>query len=263
MSTNGSATSSTDWRILGGKRGGMKLEIAEAIGTHPAYISRVLAGQAFMSLEQAERLSNHLQFKGDERRYFLLLLQEERAGTKGLKDFFREERLHLQNQRLNIKDRIPESTQIRPEDQAIYYSAWYYQAIHAMVSVPRYRDIETIARTLEISTSLVRDSIIFMERSGIIKSAGGRWVAGEMHLHLEKTSPFIRQHHTNWRLRSIQSLDKPSESHVRYSGVFSLSEDDAARIREKLLLHLKDYVGIVRASAEERVYSLCFDFIEV
>jgi uncharacterized protein (TIGR02147 family) len=215
------------------------------------------------SLEQAERLCSHLQFKDDERRYFLLLLQEERAGTVSLKNFFKEERLRLQNQRLNIKDRIPESTQIRPEDQAVYYSAWYYQAIHAMVSVPKYRDIETIAKALELSTAFVRDAIVFLERTGIVKYANGKWVAGEMHLHLERTSPFIRQHHTNWRLRSIQSLDDPSESQVRYSGVFSLSENDAAMIREKLLLHLKEYIEIVRASPEERVYSLCFDFLEV
>src|SRR4051794_34299806 len=85
-----------------GKRGGMKVELSETIGTHPAYLSRVLAGQAQLSPEQVERLAAYLQLKGDEKRYLIFLLHEERAGTQGLKSFYREERLRLQNLRLNI-----------------------------------------------------------------------------------------------------------------------------------------------------------------
>lgn len=246
-----------------GKRGGIKSELAEVMGSHPAYLSRVLAGQAQLSLEQAERIASHLQLDEEEKRFLLFLLQEERAATPHLKKFFRDERIRIQRQRMNIKERIPDSKQIKREDQAIYYSSWHHSAIHVLVSIPKFRELDVIADYLELPISSVRESIQFLERVQIIKRAGNRWVAGENHLHLERNSPFIRQHHANWRMKAVHALDKSAATDIRYSGAFSVSEKDVDLLKDKMLNHLKEYLGIVKDSPEEKAYVYCFDFFEI
>src|SRR4051794_27269958 len=122
----------TAMTTAGGKRTGVKAQLAKAARCHPAFVSRVLSGQAQLSLEQAERTSAFLKLGPDERRYFLFLLQEERSGTEELRAFFREERETMLRKRREIRNRIPESEKVSVKHQAVYYSAWYYAAIHAL-----------------------------------------------------------------------------------------------------------------------------------
>lgn len=247
----------------GGKRSGLKAELARATQCHPAFISRVLAGQAQLSLEQAERAAVYLRLSADERRYFLFFLEEERAGTQELRAFFRHEREAMLRNRSDIPARIPASERVSAENQSIYYSAWYYAAIHALVSIQAYRTIEALSKALALPSTTVRDAVHFLEKTGILTRKSGRLDVGRRHIHLDKSSPLLRQHHTHWRLQSIQRLDQGGTDDLRYSGVFSLSRKDAARLREVMLRHLGEYLETVGKSPEEILYVYCFDFFSL
>ena len=88
------------------------------------------------------------------------------------------------------------------------------------------------------------------------------WRAGERHFHLDRESPFLRQHHRNWRLQALRALDGYLPKNLHYSAVFSLSEEDAAALKEFLLQHLKSFLETVAASKEEKIYVYNFDFFE-
>ena len=246
-----------------GKRGGVKTALAEAMGSHPAYLSRVLADQAHLNLEQAEKIAAFLKLESDERKYFFFLVEEARAGNAQVKKFFQDELEEIRKRRLNIKDRIPLSEAISPQDQAIYYSAWYYAAIHVLVSIKKFASENAIAEVLHLSPPLIREAISFMERIGVVQRSESGLGVGPRHLHLDKTSPLLRQHHFNWRQRAIQALDNQNEKDLRYSSVFSLSEKDASEIKDKMMGHLKEYLEQISKSPEETVYAFSFDFFSL
>ena len=246
-----------------GKRGGVKTALAEAMGSHPAYLSRVLADQAHLNLEQAERIAVFLKLESDERKYFFFLVEEARAGNAQVKKFFKDELEEIRKRRLNIKDRIPLSEAITPQDQAIYYSAWYYAAIHVLVSVKKFSNENALAEELNLHPAVIREAISFMERIGVVQRSETGLGVGPRHLHLDKTSPLLRQHHFNWRQRAIQSLDNHNENDLRYSSVFSLSEKDALEIKDKMMQHLNGYLEQISKSPEETAYAFCFDFFNI
>lgn len=243
----------------GGKRTGIKAELAKAMRCHPAFVSRVLAGEAQLNLEQAERAAGFLGLNHEERRYFLFLLQEERAGTDELRAFFREERESMLVQRREIRHRIPVSERISVKHQAVYYSTWYYAAIHALVSVADYRTPESLSLALNLPPAVVREAVTFLEAIGVLAKRGGQLVVGQRHIHLDRSSPLLKQHHANWRLQCIKQLDQANADDFRYSGVFSLSHQDAARLRETMLRHLKEYLEVASRSPEETAYVYCVD----
>ena len=73
---------------------GFKSGLAKAIGCQNAFVSQVFNTGAHLSLEQGFLVAEHLKLNTEERRHFLLLIEYNRASTKGLKDFFRRERFH-------------------------------------------------------------------------------------------------------------------------------------------------------------------------
>jgi uncharacterized protein (TIGR02147 family) len=249
--------------LKGGRRSGVKSELAAAMGNHPAYLSKVFANQAHLNLEQAEKVADYLELNPHEKRYFFALVEESRAGTASLKKYFQEERAALKKTHLNIKERIPLSNEVPFEEQALYYSAWYYAAIHVLVSLPEFRTITAIAKRLKLSASDVREAVEFLQRLGIIQSHEGVLTVGERHIHLKQSSPFIRQHHLNMRLKSASCLDKTSSEDLRYSSILSLSEKDAIALKEKMLKHLGECLETVRSSQDERVFVYCLDFFEL
>lgn len=246
-----------------GQRSGVKSRLAKAMGCHPAFLSRVLAGKAHISLEQADAIVSHLGLGAGERRYFFCLVEEARAGTLPLQKFFRDERAALAKRRLDVRERIPEHQRISAEDQAVYYSAWYYAAIHVLVSVERFQTPEALAQALALPLVTVNEAIAFLRRKGVLRVGRGKILVDSRHVHLDKASPLLRLHHANWRQKAIQSLDRNREDEVRYSAAFSLSRGDAEAIKNKLLTHLKEILETVAKSPEEEAYVFCVDFFNL
>jgi hypothetical protein len=80
---------------------------------------------------------------------------------------------------------------------------------------------------------------------------------------LEKESPFIIKHHTNWRLKAIQSFEQESERELHYTSVISLSQSDVLKLKTLFVNSIDKYNEIVRPSKEEACYCLCLDFFKV
>ena len=72
------------------RKGFMSL-VAQAIECQPSYLSQVLNGKPHLTLEQSTRLNRFLAHEKSESKYFLLMVQLARAGTKDLQQVFREE----------------------------------------------------------------------------------------------------------------------------------------------------------------------------
>jgi len=249
----------------GGGRG-CRTKLSKAIGCQTAYTAQVLRGAAHFSLEQGEGINEFLGHTDEEGHFFLLLIQRERAGTKKLQNRFEQQMKGIREKRLLLSNRLKVSHSLEIKDQVTYYSAWYFAAIHALVSIPKFRNITEIAKHLNLDVKKVREVADFLVAAGLLvyeSPKGSTLIVGRRSIHLGADSPLIAKHHTNWRLQALRALERSEPENLHYSSAISVSEADAARIREILVKTIEMIKPIIRESKEETVQCLSFDLFKV
>jgi uncharacterized protein (TIGR02147 family) len=239
---------------------GERSRLASAIHCHTAYVSQVLNGEAHFSLEQAELVSRFLSHGKDEAAYFLALVQFNRAGTVTLKAHFEEQMRALAGRQTVLKNRLEFKRTLSREDQMIFYSSWHYGAIHVLVSLPGCNDERGIARYLNLPLSRVSEILDFLTSVGLVMKKEGRYFVGTSHIHLEHDSPMISKHHTNWRMKTVQSLDSSKSEDLHYSSVITCAQEDSPKIKAALLHAIDEVRGIVKPSKDESAFAYCIDF---
>lgn len=239
---------------------GFRSKLAEHLGCQNGYITQVLNGEAHFSLEQGMRVASFLRLSDRDKKYLLLLIEIARAGTKELRDYFENEIAGYKQKFSNIKERVGKSRILSEKDQSIYYSSWHYLAIHMLTTIPGFSDAKSIAQSLRLSDSTVSQALIFLTQTGIIKEEEGVLSAGVTQVHLNRESPLIRQHHTNWRVAAIQSLTSESKTDLHYSTASTLSKADVEKLRDEMLKLIEKYVEVVKPSKEEAMYGFNLDF---
>ncbi len=244
-------------------RKGVKSSMAKALRCQPTYVSQILNGNAHLSLEQAEILAEHFAMTADQKHFWILLVQKDRAGTQELALYFDRQLRRLLDDRLVLTKRLGTQNSLTPEDQSIYYSSWIYSAIHMAVTIPGLRDPVSIARSLGVGRSRVSEVLDFLVRIGLLTIANGVLAATQASMRIGTDSHHIIKHHTNWRNRATESLDRESLSDLHYSGVVTLSREDVIRLKEKMLEFIDETVKVIRKSGEEELYGFCMDFFNV
>jgi uncharacterized protein (TIGR02147 family) len=240
---------------------GFRSRIASTINCQNAYVSRVLNGDAHFSLEQGMALSQFLELNKLEKKYFLGLIEFARAGTPDLKSYFKDNLDQLREKNLDMKARLKDVHTMSPEAQTRFYSHWLYGAIHLLPTLKSYTDISAIARALQISPDAAREIVLFLISCGLIEEQRGKLKPGPTQLHLEKNSPYINQHHTNWRIAALHSLvEKTPETDIHYSTVSTLSVADAKKLRRDFFQLIESYVATVRESPEQTLMGFNLDF---
>jgi uncharacterized protein (TIGR02147 family) len=242
---------------------GEKSRIAEALRCHLAYISQVLSGNAQFSLEQADALNTYLGHSDEEGEFFLLLVSHARAGTESLRKVYQTRIRKTLHERMVLENRLKNKKTLSLESQAPYYSAWYYAAIHLLISVPGFQAKEEIARHLRLPMPLVNQVLSFLVDTGLAEQFEGGYRTGQVSLHLQNDSPWVARHHTNWRMQAIQSVDRPDPKKMHYTSVVSMSPDDAPEVRKILIEAIEKVRAVVRQSPEKAVYCYTLDLFPV
>jgi uncharacterized protein (TIGR02147 family) len=240
---------------------GQRSKLSKFIGCQPAYLSQVLNGSADFSAEQAVAVNQFLSHTVTEARFFLNLVLLARAGTKDLRIFYQQEIKKLLDDRLILKDRINMNRTLSEADQARYYSSWHFAAIHVIVSLANFRTRHAIAEALNLSPKIVNPALEFLVEIGILKMIGFDYHQGETSLHLGSDSPFIQKHHSNWRMKTLQSLEQPKSKDLHYSSVITCSKDDYAQVRELMIQTVQKIRGLIKESKDEVMAAYTLDLI--
>lgn len=242
---------------------GKRTKLAKFIGCQSGFISQVLNGQTHFSLEHGPKINEFLGHSEEESHYFFLLLQEARAGTYVLKKYFQTQIKYIEEQRKKINQRIKVKSEISNEGKALYYSKWFYSAIHFIIAIPQYQTTEAISKRLKLPIRLVSKILQNLVDMKLIKQNGLEYKIIETRIHLDSESPFISKHHINWKVEAIKSLEKEEEKNFDYSSVIAISKEDASRMKEVLYQALENSESILRDSPEEEIYSLQMNFFKL
>lgn len=239
---------------------GSRLKLSEALKCQPGYLSQVLNHEADLSFEQAEDATSFFKLSPEESEFFFLLLHQSRAGTPKLKQRWKIQIQALREKRAQLSNRVTNAKDLEDDKKGIYYSRWYYAAVHTLVTVPGKRSREGMRQYLGLTDDQIMDAITFLENNGLIQRNGEEFISGQFRLHLKNDSPFIIQHHSNWRMRAIDRLRSGEQTNLHYSSVYSLSREDFGRIKETLLKAIEEVRTIVRPSVEEELCVLGLDW---
>jgi uncharacterized protein (TIGR02147 family) len=243
---------------------GMRSRLAAALRCQTAFVSQVLRGKTHFSLEHMMSTAEFLGLGKEETQYLLLLVQQDRAGTRALQRHFRELAEAMQKTRSRVAERVQAKAELSGPAQAVYYSAWYYAAVHVLLSVPGFGHESAIADRLALPLAVVVDCLEFLRTVGLaIREPSGRFRIGKTRIHLGSESPLLPLHHTSWRLRAVQSLERRGGDDLHYSSVYSLSREDAAKIRALLLEAIERAEPILRESPEEEIYGMSVDLFRL
>lgn len=254
-----------DWIKAQPKGGhGIRKKMAEAIQRQSVFISQVLHGDALLSLSQAQTLAGWMGLGRQETHFFMLLLEKERADTPALRGYFEEQMEAIREQNRHLRHRIEGQSGAIPEkDRLRYYSAWYYGAIRILTAVPGFHSREAISRRLQLPLDIVTSTLEFLAELGLVEQKGDQFHITSQDIFLGNDSHLISRHHSNWRLRAMQSLDRERTDEIHYSHAVVISVEDAARIKQQLMTAIEANRKLVANSGSEELFCVCLDFFRV
>ncbi len=242
---------------------GVRLKLSQALSCQTAYISQVLNQDTNFSLEQGIKVSDFFGHTKDETQFFLILIQLARAGNKELEKFLNNQIDDILNEREKHQKQYETTNSLAENFQHIYYSVWYYGAIHMMLTIPEFQYARKIAETLRLPLSQVNEVLEFLVETGLAKREGDRCFIGPTRIHLNKNSIQIRRHHANWRTQAISSIDKNDKDDLHYSSIISMGEKDIPIIKDILAKAIEDCRKVIKDSPEETLQAMTIDWFKV
>lgn len=242
---------------------GYKGLLAEAAGCQRSFLSQVLSGQVQLTPDHAIGLASFWKMDPDATEYFMDLVNLGRAATPSLKSHLEKK---LKERRTRMRDaavRINKPELANIEQQSVYYSNWYWMAVHMLVGLKGYNSEGDVARRLHLPVEMVRQALPILQNMGLVEKEKGQWKATTKSLHAPRDSIFSWLHHDSWRARSSEDIRKRKPDSVHFTGIFTLSEADKAKIQDLVLKLMDNAIKIVEPSPEEDMACLCIDWFDV
>ena len=239
---------------------GFRMKMAQHLGCKSSYISQIFSGKQDLSAEQAYAMVSLLGLSPTEGRYFLLLVNQERAGTQELKEHLKKEAEELLQHSLKLKNRLSEKSLKNKEDEIKYFSTAEYAYAHILTTIPQFQGRENLIQALRVTPERFENILGYLMDLGYVIYEKGKYLPGPSRLHLPEDAAIISTHHANWRIKAMQSCQSPEANDFHYSSVISISKEDFSKIRAMLVKQIEQYKNIIKDSDCEKPVSLCFDF---
>jgi uncharacterized protein (TIGR02147 family) len=129
--------------------------VAEAGGCQRAYLSRVLNGDVHLTPDHAHGIAEHFALTEAESEYFFSLVELGRAATAAYKKRLNLKLAKLRREQEDLQKKVNRPKSFSDNRDLEYYSAWYFSALHIIVSIPKYQTAALIAERLQISINVV------------------------------------------------------------------------------------------------------------
>lgn len=242
---------------------GEKKKIAEELNIPPSLLSQIFSGARKLSTDQVFLLCEYIGYSTIEREYIFNLFHLSTVTNKKLKEAMKKKGDEIKRTSLNISERIEKDRVLSEKEKSILYSSWFYIAIWAYVSIGEGKTVEDISEHFNLPQKKVREVLEFLTETQICKMEKGLYTHHLNRTHIEKSSPHFRQHHNNWRIRSIQKLDLQHPQDLNFTAPLSLSKKDFDKIREELMSLIQSVYKTVKETEPENIYCMNIDFFSI
>lgn len=228
-----------------------------------SYISQVLHGKPHLTPDQAYLLSDQLTINRDERKYFLLSVELGRATTPSFRKHIEQEMLDLKNKHHEVSRQVKDRGIGDPLQEAMYYSMWYWAALHLLVSCKGYQTAAALSERLNLPHETIEKTMRQLEEWGLVNKKGQAWAHAGPSIHLRPDSPFLVRHHENWRKRAVDRAHLLGTQNINYTALYSIDEKHKEQIRELCLQLINESRNLAGASPTQDVHCLNIDFFSI
>ncbi|RLA64804.1 MAG: hypothetical protein DRQ88_10285 [Epsilonproteobacteria bacterium] len=240
---------------------GIKKNLARHLYCQTTHISQVLGKRTNLTLEQGVRAAEFIHLTHEEKKYFMLLLNLSRAGSKDLEDFFEEERAGLVKQRKRILEKMKTQKLLDQTQRSKYYNNWYYSAIHVLVSISEFSSAQALIDYLPLPDTKVLEALGFLEETGLVEKVGEKYQLGTSSLQKpEVNSDEYKNFLKSWRNQAVLSIDRGKKEDHHNTIAISISKDDATKIEELISAFFQEVEKLIPESKEEELKVLSIDF---
>jgi uncharacterized protein (TIGR02147 family) len=241
-----------------GGRGQLRL-LSQQLSVNSTMISQIVSGDKDFTIEQAQKVAEFLVLPKLETDYFILLVQIERAGTHALKRYFTEKLAEMKKESRKVSQRLKHDRKLTDLEKSVFYSSALYSAIHLYTSVDNGKTLEDIIEKFDISRARAQDIVQFLVASSLCTQENAIFKMGTQSTHVEKGSPFLIKHHSNWRIAAIQKSESLSDEELMFTANISLSQKDFAHLREILIKTIQSLGEKVKDSPAEEIANVNLD----
>ena len=235
-------------------------KLSEKLRVNSTVISQIFRGSRELSPEQALLVSEHFGFNKTQEKFFLILVQKARAGTKQLEDYYAAEEQAIREEAQAIKARLHKHDVIKDEHKAMFYSEWYYSGIRNLSAIPGYNSVDDFADYFKINRGLANHVVDFLLETGLCVEKEGAITYGPKSTLLDAKSPLINTHRRNWKLKALEHMQRNDQDDLFVTAPMSLSHKDRMAIREELVQTLTRVLKRVGDSPEEQLSCLNIDW---
>lgn len=99
----------------------------------------------------------------------------------------------------------------------------------------------------------------FLIETGLCVERGSKVEIGPANTHVESHSPFVFQHHKNWRIKALEKHNRLDVDDLMYTAPFTISEKDLASFREEAIKLIQKLVKVAGRTTNERLACLNLD----
>ena len=241
---------------------GERRRLAAAIDCQDSYVSLVLAGDRHFSIEQTEAAARYLLLNDEETEMLILMVMAERAGTVKAASYFKKKCAEKRKEHLNLRSRVKISEELSDVSKMVYYSDALYAKVHMYLTIPKARTVDHLAEHFLISPIRMSEVCRFLVAQGLIAERSGKYSGANKFLFLDRTSPFLGQHHSNFRLDAIRCIQEKVMEGVHLSMTATLSEEDMLTLRQRIAGFISELSATIKESPEEMLVVLNLDFYE-
>jgi len=250
-------------RMPNGGRGEFR-RLASAMKMHPTTVSQVFRGSKDLTFEQAGKLCALWGLDPRESEYFVGLVELARAGAPEIRKIYRDRLEELRKHSRDLKSRVSEKTVLGEADRFEFYSEWYYSAIRLLCDIPALRNVDQIAKHLDLPRSLVNRVTRFLLQNGLVREKSGELELGPNRTHVDAESPMVARHHSNWRTRAIHHYPKLNpKTEFAVTSPMTISAQDADAVRDVLLETVEKILKLNRPSKSEELRILNIDWLKI
>lgn len=241
--------------------GGQK-KFAKYLNCQPAFLSQVLNSKPHLSLEQGILATEYFEMTENESEFFLDCLMACRAGSEKLKNYFRTKMHRLKDRNRKIPVVIGKHEQLSNETKSKFYSSWKYALVHVLLAIPQENQVEFLIEKTGLTKKELFRILDFLKIHGLIMEKAGTYFPTKKRIHLDPNDDFIESHHKNFRLFTLQELEKINSDSLHFSSALALAKADVEKIKSILLKTIQQAEEVLRPSPEEAVRILNIDFFE-
>lgn len=242
---------------------GYQSQLARAAQLHTSYLSRILSDQVHLTVDQAILLTEYWKMGADAAEFFLLLVNYARAATPNLKKFLQRRMDQLRLEQEDLANKFKDAKLDSQRDLSLYYSAWYYSAIHILLGINNFKTVSAISKRLNLSPELVESCLQSMEQLELVKKQGTSWIALNTNLHLSNRDQWASAHHAQWRVKMANQIPSKGPDELHYTGVHSIALKDFAKIKHVLNQAIEEARSLVAPSPEEEIFCLIVDWAQL